>query len=732
MNNGGEIEDWKLANDAMSASSVRLSKRKRTSRACDQCRERKQKCDGHHPICTSCTIADLSCKYGHVARKRGLPVGYVRSLELLWALLFSVVPRSEEVVNNLLREIEFETDSGGNLAISSNAIKVPKHLRRVWTDSGVQTKLERQLSRLDPDADDDSVVPEDVERPISASAKNPLVPGSLLFEPFQVSSASTLLPGLGSTTASIAGRRRDEIPRQHTNHNWLGFPSDGLSDGHHSSLSNRTALPLPSNSRRLLDIYFSYTHCWLPVVKKHTMLEILFSYPMTESRDSGNLATFWAVLAYASLQDPARHMDAMSVDECDADGARLTADRVYAQARSLIPDEDGVAKVGYAIALLILSLCKTHVRAWTSAWCLVGQAVRALLVSHGSWDLEENTRRSSLTDMGEDRNLALLSCFVIDTLLSCQLGVPPHLRTADILNVVLPLETGMDEWEAWTASYSYPNHTMGFHEPARILSIFNRKVELMRILNDIGQEQNIESRDHDGSRHRLSLRHWLDNLPQHCAVVLEHKSQDAITQRLSPQLLNLRLAFEVTELALSVKYGTSVPWPSPRQPLTEPTHLAIHRLLSHSESLFSQSFVPAVFTIYKDLEVRETSRLTSSGSHTGALNTTSKDHVSPPFARSTFSAFKLNGISGTHDTTPTTIPPLTDSSTPTSQSLTQLFAGMPLGYEPTFTDGPLPLNHALPGDLHDLHDMCVIQSSDFLQNLGFRDTMLDSTSMDSQ
>ncbi|KAK5689325.1 hypothetical protein LTS12_028886, partial [Elasticomyces elasticus] len=78
-------------------------KRQRVSRACDSCRSKKDKCDGIQPVCSTCAALCRPCTYKSNPKKRGLPTGYIRTLELLWGLVFSRVQGSEDVVRALLR-----------------------------------------------------------------------------------------------------------------------------------------------------------------------------------------------------------------------------------------------------------------------------------------------------------------------------------------------------------------------------------------------------------------------------------------------------------------------------------------------------------------------------------------------------------------------------------------------------------------------------------------------------
>lgn len=56
-------------------------KRKRVSRACDQCFLKKDRCDGELPVCTFCKQLERSCTYLRPERKRGPTQGLRPKLE---------------------------------------------------------------------------------------------------------------------------------------------------------------------------------------------------------------------------------------------------------------------------------------------------------------------------------------------------------------------------------------------------------------------------------------------------------------------------------------------------------------------------------------------------------------------------------------------------------------------------------------------------------------------------
>ncbi|EME47355.1 hypothetical protein DOTSEDRAFT_69328 [Dothistroma septosporum NZE10] len=62
-----------------SSSSQTKIMRKRAARACDQCRRRKSRCDGHAE-CSACKVVGLQCSYGHTIKQSRGP-SYVAHLE---------------------------------------------------------------------------------------------------------------------------------------------------------------------------------------------------------------------------------------------------------------------------------------------------------------------------------------------------------------------------------------------------------------------------------------------------------------------------------------------------------------------------------------------------------------------------------------------------------------------------------------------------------------------------
>ncbi|ORX99110.1 hypothetical protein K493DRAFT_313350 [Basidiobolus meristosporus CBS 931.73] len=88
-------------------------KRQRVSKACDNCRRKKVRCDGLQPTCSNCGALSLDCTYLETTRKRGPPKGYIEAIEnklhRLEHLLSGLVqsdPRAAECVLNELQKVE--------------------------------------------------------------------------------------------------------------------------------------------------------------------------------------------------------------------------------------------------------------------------------------------------------------------------------------------------------------------------------------------------------------------------------------------------------------------------------------------------------------------------------------------------------------------------------------------------------------------------------------------------
>lgn len=415
-------------------------KRQRVSRACDQCRAAREKCDGIQPLCFPCVSQNRQCSWEEPKKKRGVQTGYIRTLEMALGWIFDKMPESEKALHSLL------THEGGQgrLLLAGKDTSAGTRLHRRWRKSTVHAEIERVLSgdAASVRSANESTPGEESEEegPEKETSEAKSTPGIL--EPIdhlKIESESTDRP------QQRPPWREDLTTPKFNSTNILRSPSNFPSPPR--PRPPRDTVTLPSNHWRLLDIYFSYTHIWFPILEKHALLKTGYSYPEDglhldrKTPGSAGHAELWAALALTSYQETAsKGRD--NTQETPADSTHIEPREVYRIARSLIPLEDGNFEARHVNALLLLTLVNMACDDINTAWLLAGVACRVAL----SLRLHENLssilrhKQSAHTYMG---------CFILDTLLSARLGLTPHLRPS-MAHINLPhLDNDLDEWQPW-------------------------------------------------------------------------------------------------------------------------------------------------------------------------------------------------------------------------------------------------------------------------------------------
>ncbi|KAJ0122539.1 quinic acid utilization activator [Diaporthe amygdali] len=412
-------------------------KRQRVSRACDQCRAAREKCDGIQPLCFPCVSQNRACTYEANPKKRGVQTGYIKTLEVALAWLFDKVPGCEESLENLLMH---EGGQGQSLLVGKDSEK-SNRLHKRWRRSKVHRGIDRilsggEVSQPRPESDDGD---SDAE---------------------QANKASIL-------THSQTPSAGPEPPSAR---------SDGLIVADVSG-----TLFLPPNHWRLLDIYFSYTHCWFPILEKQDLLKTVYLYSaegidvQRTSPASAAHAELWAAMALASYQNVSSAKLSAHSNSVDA---KYSPDKLYNIARSLVPSEEGQFEIQHARALLLLALISVGKGQKTCAWILVGLAHRiALDVSEAHLGDERFSRRVTATLMG---------CYILDTLIFVHRRGMPSLETAGILEGMSIPEDNLDEWQPWAPCDGFGQGFSGpatlSRSPAYSLTTFNQLYDVFKFL----------------------------------------------------------------------------------------------------------------------------------------------------------------------------------------------------------------------------------------------------------
>lgn len=542
-------------------------KRQRVSRACDSCRSKKDKCDGLQPVCSTCASLCRPCTYKANPKKRGLPTGYIRSLELLWGLVFQRIRGSEDVMRALMRSINLPS----HLATMGKEAEGSDTLLSSFKNSTVLRDIERILLVLEQPEEErertlqayaDADTPLDVEGILASSEANDWqIPDGLEHR-------ETPLPRVSpSRTSRISSIPPRSLPRSsrdsgvQTAHTVESQPSSltiTLDAGDPRITPTAYPLQLPHNAWPLLDIYFSYTQCWFPILEKHDILRTAFQYTegnvymSRTATGSGDHASLWAALTLASLQDAS-----ISASH-EANGqysSQTSPSQLYATARDLIPGENGPYEVGHVQALLILSLIKFGQQEWTPAWMLVGHAVRiaqTLGLDQASFPLPSRSPEQSKRP-GRAKHV-FLGCFILETLIAEQTSQCPSLRRDDLARVGSVSEDGLEEWHPWEDQTglrsTQSTRAVMQRGPLHSLSTFNRLVSLVAILNELCfyKEDLTVSRSQLESL-ELQLQRWVTALPRSYRIDLQsHPAKLG-----SPHIFGLEMTYHSISCALSLQ-----------------------------------------------------------------------------------------------------------------------------------------------------------------------------------
>jgi hypothetical protein len=571
--------------------------RKRVSQACDQCRSRKDKCDGRKPACSTCTAHGRTCSYNTNVKKRGLPEGYVRGLEKLWGLAIRDVRGVED---NVLLAL---AGDGQNDAFFGdwNDEGASDNVVEVWRKSKISKELERLLSNPEPPSEtrkrkhtDSASQAEDGNYfPARSNSQD------LVAKPSQSDLSDKKLdiyPNDSFPQSAEPPRTYDDRSRSPGKDESIPSLSYQHGDSSKRSALNVGCLNLPSEVWNLTELYFSYTHPWFPIIGKQDILQTTYrylrkaSYFSTSTVGCGSQAVLWAVMAYAKFQyrtiNNIRHGQRPLADTA------WTAERMYANARNFIPDEDGVFELGHVQALLILALTNIGNGHLSRAWLLIGQAVRIAIdmgLGRPSDDILMALKAPSRAKH------VFLGCFVLDTIIASRLGHRPHLRTEDVEQVGLVEEEGIDESDP-CLDWLMVCPTNLSSRPSSALSTFNRLVKLLQILNEAACEW-------DGPRQMQSSTDLLAKLDawKQAQPSLQHLETAAVDSKphttLLPHHYNLRLAYFNTLATLQLMSHGQGKESINLEPSIRSARQIVDLLIQHSNN-FGLLIIPPTFEYF--------------------------------------------------------------------------------------------------------------------------------------
>ncbi|KAH7139101.1 hypothetical protein B0J11DRAFT_422603 [Dendryphion nanum] len=478
------------------------SKRSRVSRACDQCRTAREKCDGK-PTCSTCSTSNRPCTYTTNPKKRGIQPGYIRTLELALTWLFN----NSDAESLLTQKLTREGLQSALLGKETNN-KESNKLHRAWRKSKFCKDVDRLLSgsEVDPHQEmqesEDEQSEEEVEDVPLPSNLTPILPDarSVVERPIQ-SSRSYQSPPIQLATIGLT--------------------------------------PLPTARWQLFDVYFAYTHSWFPLCEKHDVLKLTYSYPdeglplSSTMPGSGDHAELWGILALASVQENAFAKESNTNLVHDS-----TPYQLYSITRSLIPLELGSFQLGHVKALLLLALINVSQSEIEAAWLLVGYASRILLCLEQSELVSRPNLRYKHSFFG---------CFLLDTLLSMQSGRRPYLQVDDVERIGKLDTDGLEEWQPWTGCQNTQSSLPPSRSPVLSLSSFNNIVELAGILSTSVSPTHSTHSNHTLQEALGRLEMWKVSLPP----TFDYIRSERVTVPYTPPAIVLQILFSMCTLRLS-------------------------------------------------------------------------------------------------------------------------------------------------------------------------------------
>ncbi|KAK5692507.1 hypothetical protein LTR97_010816 [Elasticomyces elasticus] len=244
---------------ATSPDDQRVLKKSRVSRACDQCRSSRERCDGTQPICQTCASQRRECSYIEQPKKRGIQPNYIRTLEMTIAWLFRTYQSSERTLALTLASV----DDANHRIIAGKDSPGAEGLHQGWRNSIICRQVDQMLSGSTIE------VPEFVDHAAAQDSAFPVPP--IMKAPIHAPT-SWSPQALGSTAKADLPGMYEALPTL------IPPPHGGAAP---STLFDPPPMlhKLPANAWTLLEYYFAFTSAWLPITDKQEMLKLMYSFP---------------------------------------------------------------------------------------------------------------------------------------------------------------------------------------------------------------------------------------------------------------------------------------------------------------------------------------------------------------------------------------------------------------------------------------------------------------------
>jgi hypothetical protein len=453
------------------AEHVDSNKRIRVSQACEQCRQRRNKCDGRRPTCGVCASNSRVCSYDPSPKKRGIPPGSSQVAErktLLLELLVALMWTGTSDVDKQLQQAIIEPSNGQTTEDESYS-----HFQAV-----LQSYRASTTARLIQSLVTDSSILSPLWNSITGHGhlQTQRALGSATAISLVDSNATSAAPAASIVHATSTVVGKSQIPH-------LGQLT--------SCTDTAKELALPSNVSDYISHYLSNTHIWLPILDRYRLLSFIKQKERAkaladlDAEERLLLALVWAVIAQASPQV-----------------STLVVGRAASNiAQSLLPTDVGQVRPEHIQVLIVLSLFHFAAHEWRTSWILIATADRLGL------DEAEPTSVPFAGPISSNHKRTLMACAVVEPLIATALDVPADMNVLRIGPEERPEqdtfwaleESGWEEWDTWGGSAD-------FSQPCRAISTFNRMTALYR-LRKLARNAENRGDDFDRCQALLQWRH---------------------------------------------------------------------------------------------------------------------------------------------------------------------------------------------------------------------------------
>jgi hypothetical protein len=539
------------------------TKRVRVSKACNECRKKKERCDGVQPQCGPCSSLQRTCCFNAQPKRRGLPTGYVRAIEVLLGLMFQSIDGIEHCVTGILRG-EKSLPAWHREQASSSLVS---SLADSWRRSGTMKELERLLADIDH-GDERELSTRDLYDKLEGAFMNRLLIDDncntrieLLSPPRTTSPAA--FENLASSTAP-------EIPVAMIP-NAQPTPTVTLRQDRNEPMD------LPPDWSHLLERYFTDTHTWFPITSKHDILRQAFCLANKDSEigyqecliSNGDRAALFATLAYAcyrdalsleDIPDQPRGLLGLAEEARHESPSFSLARKLQNEVTSILAkgEERVDYDSGYVQALLILTILQIDQGTLSQACITIGKAVYTAVLLN----IIPSSQRPIQPMVDDKQRRLFLGLYVLETLIAYALEQRPYLQTSDLAKVgPLPVDS-IEEWEPWRPLDVQQSSTgKRTHTPGRSLSTFNTFLDLVTL---------------------ESFQSWRTTQP------LSHRNAIAALEGVSthtpPQMLNITLASLTIDAMLQIKSVVAKECslgPAPFSTIPASAHRSLEAIMRH-------------------------------------------------------------------------------------------------------------------------------------------------------